>query len=345
MQDAPIPVTLVLGFSAAAKTALLRVLQSLQTTEASWGWMLQDLSAEFEEPGLGRPGSRLRLSSACICCLGQAELQAQLPRLLRAGPWKRVVIELASGSHPAKVLDFLRSKSWSTKLDVQQVLLAIDSETLSGYFSGLEPKAIEGSSSTSAPISAIAASNKASMNASAGRILARAQLLASTHLVAIKLSEHELATMRGSLSKCDLLEDLVCLSADDFTHGALVAPGFSNSTSANQDSRAHISCNLRTDESNTLCFDLRWSPSRLFNRKRVMAVINTFAPSERVLFALGVFATERAWYEWRLADSGFQWSDTDYRAGSFLRLKTIDSIVLREQLRELQFAIEDTIEN
>jgi G3E family GTPase len=317
--DSPTPVTLVLGASTSAKSALVRRLHDLQDADSPWAWLLQDLeprasaalslTAKTSPPTRQRDGAYLRLSSGCVCCLGQAELQAQLPKLLRAGPWARIVIELASVSHPAKVIDFLRSKTWRMKLDIEQVLLAIDNEQ-------------------SNALQTLSAATPAQIPAQS---LARAQLLASTQLVSVDLSEAALAAMRESLSKIELCADLNWVDVDAVT--------------INQVTTAHTSCDLGTSAANTHEFELRWSALRLFDRKRVLAVLNEFAQSHSLRNAIAIFATERAWYEWRVIDSHSAWCESEYRVCNLLRIKNIDVAACQTQLRDLQFAIEDTITN
>ncbi len=313
--DSQTPVTLVLGVSTSAKSALVRRLHDLQDADSHWAWLLQDLepratgalssTTKTSAPARQRDGAYLRLSSGCVCCLGQAELQAKLPQLLRAGPWARIVIELASVSHPAKVIDFLRSKTWRMKLDIEQVLLAIDNE---------QSNALQTRSATTP-----------------AQILTRAQLLASTQLVSVDLSEAALAAMRESLSKIELCADLTWVDVD--------------AVSINQVTTTHTSCDLRTSAANTHQFELRWSALRVFDRKRVMAVMNEFAQSHSLQNAIAIFATERAWYEWRMIDSNSDWCESDYRVCNLLRIKNIDVTACQTQLRDLQFAIEDTITN
>ena len=169
--------------------------------------------------------------------------------------------------------------------------------------------------------------------------------MASTHLVTIAVDEPELGSLRASLSRCDLFSELACLDVDDFKFASSLEDKFSDSKAANQHARAHTSCDLRTDESNAIHFRWRWSPSCLFDRKRVMEVISTFSQSLPQANVLGVFATERAWYEWHAVNSVRRWTETEYRVCSLLRIESVDSIELREQLRDLQIAINQTIEN
>ncbi len=355
MPVSTIPVTLVQGFSPTARAAVLGDLGLLRTAEEKWAWLLQDCESEPAQADLLKgatlspkpesPGSRMRLSNACVCCVGQAELQSQLPKLLRAGPWKRVVIELAPGSHPAKVIDYLRSKAWSTKLDIQQVLLAIDNESCGRYLSAVERHQVDQASHSASATFAAGTSLSPALGPSALHFLARAQLMASTHLVSVAGDKLELNSLRASFSRCDLLSELVCLNVDEFKVASSLEHRFSNSKAANQHARAHTSCNLGTDESNAIHFRLCWSPTSLFDRKRVMQVISTFSQAWPGANVLGIFATERAWYEWRAIDSMQRWGETEYRVCSFLRIESVASIALREQLSDLKIAIEQTIAN
>ncbi len=330
--DAPTPVTLVLGLSARAKGAVLEALRAVQGDDQAWAWLLQDL------PPPTRSGTYLRLSNACICCLGQAELQAQLPKLLRAGRWRRIIIEMASSSHPAKVLDFLRSKPWRTRLDIQQVLLAIDAEHLNAY--GSVPTEVGATGTTDATMV---------RGASAAHLWARAQLLASTHRVSINLNEGALASMDASLARCDLYSELLPINTHRATIVAQLSSVLMSNATENQFTRAHSSCNFRTSATNTASnealFEVYWSPLRVFDRRRVMTVVNDFAQSSVITDAMAIFATERAWYEWRVVHSRRVWQETEYRVCNVLRIKRMHAMAHEHSLRDLQIAIDDTITN
>jgi G3E family GTPase len=328
-QDSPTPVTLVLGLSAPAKGAVLAALRAVQGDDQAWAWLLQDLPPPIASTS-DNVGTYLRLSNACICCLGQAELQVQLPKLLRAGRWRRMIIELASSSHPAKVLDFLRTKPWRTRLDIQQVLLAIDAEHLYAYKS---------------------VANE--VGATVAHLLARAQLLASTHRLSVNLNEGALANLDASLAQCDLYSDLLPINTLPATIVAQLSSVLMSSATQNQFTRADSSCNFRTSDSNSATnsasneslFEIYWSPLRVFDRRRVMTVVNDFAQSNVITNAMAIFATERAWYEWRVIDSRREWQETEYRVRNVLRIKLTRATAHEHSLRDLQIAIDDTITN
>ncbi|MFC0251429.1 GTPase [Massilia consociata] len=120
----PVPTTLVVGASAAAREAAIAALldtiprhAASSTPDAgAFSAVILEGLASGSSPIPDLPSVRLvRLAPGCPCCAGNLVLRVTLNRLLRQGP-ERLFIGLASSEH----LDQLRS--WLQKAPYDQLL-------------------------------------------------------------------------------------------------------------------------------------------------------------------------------------------------------------------------------
>jgi hypothetical protein len=100
---ARLPVTLLAGPGAGA--ALARWVRERGSGER-WA-VVHDAGAPAPaldgDPGLGVAG----FAGGCVCCTGSAAFPLFLGRLLRRGPWQRLLVALPPGSEPAAATDAL----------------------------------------------------------------------------------------------------------------------------------------------------------------------------------------------------------------------------------------------
>lgn len=140
-----LPVTVVAGFAGAGKSTLIeRWLRERPATER-WA-LLGNASTVDVSPDAGEPAAcgtsvtdgapdmarasasvgRYRVAGGCACCTAQASARSALVALLRAGPWRRLIVELDGAAHPGALVDLLRRPPFDALLEVDRIVAVID---------------------------------------------------------------------------------------------------------------------------------------------------------------------------------------------------------------------------
>ncbi len=125
--NAPIPVTLVTGFSGPGKALLIDHWLLGRPPEEPWALVLNE-SVLPARPSL----QRLDLRGACVCCAALPVLRARLPALLRGRP-RRLLIELGETGDPAAVEALLAARDWRPWLQPPRVVAVIGAERFAPY--------------------------------------------------------------------------------------------------------------------------------------------------------------------------------------------------------------------
>lgn len=346
---APVPVTLVIGTSwaagAEASERLRRIeRQYINLTGArpaeAWVWLSQRASAqalpvhlgaagaagttgtagspdkEGQERTTGTPGATMRLTSACLCCGGNLEMQLQLDRLLQDPLPARLVLELSPGSHLSGMLDVLRSARWRERLDVQQIIMAARDPMPAAARTRLQAATqlllfdpCESMSELAASLSTRPFANELPILNFTGRSLANAD----TPMLM-------------------LIDDSV--AADDLLASMMM----------NQSATRDTSWTLRSTANTGVQLDAHWPATMGFDRRQLLSAfkaIDEAGPQVTCLEGQAVFATARDWYHWRCDSSGATWHDTHYRVINRLRIDCSDDETSRQLLEQLRRDIEN----
>lgn len=122
-----LPVTVVAGPKASGKSRLISQLRAARPPGQRWALLSNSLVHPPGEAGLpAMPADEyFQLTGGCACCLTGPVFRATLVRLLRAGPWDHLHIEVEAGGHPHRLVDQLRSPPFDQHLDVQRLLLTL----------------------------------------------------------------------------------------------------------------------------------------------------------------------------------------------------------------------------
>lgn len=96
------------------------------------------------------------------------------------------------------------------------------------------------------------------------------------------------------------------------------APPFGRAVDASDDGRAAWTRGL--GHARSLDQQWRWSADRVFDRPRLQALAAAWPARLPLSRAVGVFRTERDWYQWRLDESGASWEASAYRLENRLQL-------------------------
>lgn len=144
---APVSTTVVAGFPGAGKTTLIRGWLASKPAGERWAVLVNGAGPLGIDAGLLPEDAIAQVAGGCACCTARVALGAALTRLLRRGPWDRLLIELSGLGHPGPLIDQLRGGSPARMLQIDEIVAVVDAgriETqLRGGHSGLAVAQIE----------------------------------------------------------------------------------------------------------------------------------------------------------------------------------------------------------
>ncbi|RPH40279.1 MAG: hypothetical protein EHM87_22505, partial [Burkholderiales bacterium] len=341
MTAAPLDTLLVTGFLGAGKTTLLAGWLAERPPHERWAVLVNETGAlGIDHALLGGDGPDARVAVAevaggCACCAARVAFGATLVRLLRRGPWNRLIIETTGLGHPAELVDQLRA-------------LSAASEALSGGLSGrlrLRPPVAVVDASRAAlyedparPGHAIAADQVALarllvLNRTAGLDPAAVAALAERLAGLGPWPRPVLSTATGRVPLTDVLAAL-----EDAGPAADGPPALATGAAARATRRLGAPAGPAAPDpgpatpapigpaSPVGSVARRWPPDTVFDRPALQAALAAMVAADGPLKAhgllrgKGVFRTERAWYGWQWVDGRSDWQETAWRADSRLEL-------------------------
>jgi hypothetical protein len=133
-----IPVTVVAGASRSGKSHLLAQLRAARPPAQRWAFLSNSVEAGSQDvPGGPVPAEGyFHVAGGCACCIAGPAFRTTLVRLLRAGPWHRLQIEVDPAGHPHSLVDQLRTPPFDRYLTVTQLLLTLRESDSALYQSG-----------------------------------------------------------------------------------------------------------------------------------------------------------------------------------------------------------------
>lgn len=120
------PVTLVTGFLAAGKTTAIRHWCARRPAGERWAVLVNDFGHLAIDAAAHADVAVFEVPGGCACCAASVAMRTTLGRILRRGPWDRLVIELSGLGHPAAMIDLLRDAGRSMPLRLDGVVAFVD---------------------------------------------------------------------------------------------------------------------------------------------------------------------------------------------------------------------------
>ncbi len=272
-----VAVTLLLGAWGSGKTTALNHWLTQRPESERWAVLLNEAGALEVNASSPQANSALQvmdIAGGCACCSAQMVFQTQLVKLLRAGPWSRIFIELASQAHAAPLIDSLRSPSLRSVLRLSHVVLVLDGRRLLEH-----------------PSEALDAQSVASLRAASDVILNRVSDGSSDHR-ALELLLQAQATVapRVHATSSGQVGWDVLLKPRQILPGAEPRPIGSGGLvmmSGPSDSALHTT--------------VWWFPSEVrFERRKTLEALTQMAALPDPLHVQAIFGSAREWQRWQV---------------------------------------------
>jgi len=320
----PLPALLVTGFLGAGKTTLVAGWLAARPAGERWAVLVNEFGAlGIDRALLARAGDAgavevAEVAGGCACCAARVAFTATLTRLLRRGPWDRLIVEATGLGHPAQLVDALRDPALAGRLAVMPPVAVVDATRAVLYEDPARP----------------------------GHALALEQLALARVLVlnrAGAVPDGRADALADALAGLPPWPRTVIPSADGRAPLARVLEALGADAGPGLLRRA-----LRPPRGLDGVHDAawRWSPEQVWDRGRLYDALDALAGDGGALRACGllrakgVFRTSRAWYGWQWVDgAGGHWQETGWRADSrleVLALRPIDPQMVDEALRTAQ---------
>lgn len=336
--------TLVTGLPGADKTVLLRRWLAARPAGERWALLLNRADAGGFRASL--PGGRSDADAAfanglvadaiervggCACCAGRLAFESALLRLLRRGPWDRLLIELDGSGDPARFVDLLRSGVAGRHLRLDEVVAVLDAGIARSWLAEADASGLRGNLLAAQ----IAAADRVVLTA-CDRL---ADPAACGALVAA-LKARPPFRRRVELARDDQIPGPPGVRAPDWPEVWLATAA--NAEIAQEWALAplqatgarHISVSHATGLARLAW---RWPPEAEFDRAALERLIADWRALPGLQSAQGAFRTTRDWYLWRRDGSRDAWSPTAWRRDNRLEMQWAAD---RAALRPVVLAVE-----
>ncbi|TXL64691.1 GTP-binding protein [Zeimonas arvi] len=341
-----VPATLVTGLPGSGKTALLRQWLAAMPAGERWGLLLNRADAggfRARLPGgrgdagpgagaaadLGAPPGAVETVGGCACCAGKLAFETALVRLLRRGPWNRLLIELDGAGDPPRFVDLLRAGVAGRHLRLDEVVAVVDAETARAWLDDAGPDA-------QADPDVRVDSGPGGLR---GRLLA-GQIVAADRVVLTGCGELSDPQGCGALAavlrtrspfrrRIELAHAREAASASG--EAAPDSPEDWPPLLASGDDESE--CSLARLPNNGLrraampkrggpgWIAWRWPAAAVFDRAGLEGLLAPWQALPGLVQAEGAFRTARDWYLWRRDASRDAWSPTGWRRDNRLELR------------------------
>jgi G3E family GTPase len=125
-----IPTNLIVGFLGSGKTTAITKLIDQRAAGENWSILINEFGKVSIDHGL--VDSELEgisveeLGGGCACCTLALVFKPLLAKFIRRTKPDRLILEPSGLSHPAKVVDILRSEGFSKAIDVRNIICLVD---------------------------------------------------------------------------------------------------------------------------------------------------------------------------------------------------------------------------
>jgi G3E family GTPase len=125
-----IPTNLIVGFLGSGKTTAIGKLISRRPAGQKWSIFINEYGMVSIDQALVDTGTTdlavEELGGGCACCTMSYAFQPLLAQFIRRSKPDRLIMEPSGASHPANVIDVLRSDNFSSVIDLRNTICLID---------------------------------------------------------------------------------------------------------------------------------------------------------------------------------------------------------------------------
>ena len=125
-----IPTNLIVGFLGSGKTTAIKQLIDRRPPGEKWSIFINEYGMVSIDQAMVDTGSEdiavQELGGGCACCTMAFAFQPLLAQFIRRTKPDRLILEPSGASHPAKVVDALRSPNFSSVIDLRNTICLID---------------------------------------------------------------------------------------------------------------------------------------------------------------------------------------------------------------------------
>lgn len=125
-----IPTNLIVGFLGSGKTSAIAKLIEQRPRGEKWSVLINEygmVSIDHAVVDSSREGIAVQeLGGGCACCTLAFAFQPLLAQFIRRTRPDRLILEPSGASHPAKVVDILRSPNFARAIDLRNIICLID---------------------------------------------------------------------------------------------------------------------------------------------------------------------------------------------------------------------------
>ena len=129
---------LVCGLPGAGKSTLLKAWLAERPDTERWALMVNGI-AGLAEADRDSGVTVAMLAGGCACCSGQVVFGVTLTRLLRGGPFARLLIEVSGIGHPGRLVDRLLIPELAPHLSIRPTVMVIDATRPDPFFDEHHP--------------------------------------------------------------------------------------------------------------------------------------------------------------------------------------------------------------
>lgn len=131
-----IPTNLIVGFLGAGKTTAIANLIKQRPQVEHWSIFVNEFGAVSIDQALIDANLKEvaveELGGGCVCCTMSFAFKPLLAQFIRRSKPDRLILEPSGISHPAKVVDILRSEDFAGAIDLRNIICLIDPKDFDG---------------------------------------------------------------------------------------------------------------------------------------------------------------------------------------------------------------------
>ena len=125
-----IPTNVIVGFLGSGKTTAIAKLSDKRPTDEQWSILINEFGKVSIDHALvdsSLEGINVEeLGGGCACCTMALVFRPLLAQFIRRTKPDRLILEPSGVSHPAKVVDILRSPDFASAIDLRNIICLID---------------------------------------------------------------------------------------------------------------------------------------------------------------------------------------------------------------------------